>query len=304
MKLAKTNSSSVEDGSPGPPTLPTKGTPSQRILVGMSRLVSVLAGLAAGIWLTIILGEPTLGAIVGTYVLLLFELPRNGAEKRRLRHVINGQYLRLKDSNAQIGRMNHHLQVQSNELNAVRTELERRDSVGAPEARKLIESQRETLQAQARAMEEAQRLIESQERMLDQFEERTQEINNRWDEMVLTMQHVLGSQSNEAHQAQRKLADESGRLTEAFAEQSREMQRTMSDLLHQLALEPRTSNVSVQDSVLVNSLDDVEQRIKAPMISERPSRKVPKIPVLRAKAIPTISEEEDNWIEAFNADLG
>ena len=118
------------------------------------------------------------------------------------------------------------------------------------------------------------------------------------------MQHVLGSQSNEAHQAQRKLADESGRLTEAFAEQSREMQRTMSDLLHQLALEPRTSNVSGQDSVLVHSLDDVEHRIRAPMISERPSRKVPKIPVLRAKAIPTISDEEDNWIEAFNADLG
>ena len=71
----------------------------------MSRLVSVLAGLAAGVWLTIILGEPTLGAIVGSYVLLLFELPRNGAEKRRLRNVINGQYLRLKNTNSQIGRL-------------------------------------------------------------------------------------------------------------------------------------------------------------------------------------------------------
>ena len=30
----------------------------------MSRLVSVLAGLAAGVWLTIILGEPTLGDIL------------------------------------------------------------------------------------------------------------------------------------------------------------------------------------------------------------------------------------------------
>ena len=133
-------------------------------------------------------------------------------------------------------------------MTVVVSELERRDSVGAPEARKLIESQRETLRAQARAMEEALRLIEAQKQMLVQFDERTEDVNQRWNEMIHSMQQVLGSQSNEAHQAQRKLADESGRLTEAFAEQSREMQRTMSDLLHRLALEPRTSNVSVQDS--------------------------------------------------------
>ena len=50
-------------------------------------------------------------------------------------------------------------------------------------------------------MEEAQRLIESQELMLAQFEERTEDVNRRWDEMIHTMQIVLGSQSNEAHQA-------------------------------------------------------------------------------------------------------
>ncbi len=144
----------------------------------MSRLVSVLAGLAAGVWLTIILGEPTLGAIVGSYVLLLFELPRNGAEKRRLRNVINGQYLRLKNTNSQIGRLNQHLQNQNRELSSVRSELNRRDTVGAPEARKLIESRRETLQAQARAMKEAQRLIESQDLMLSQFEERAEDVNH------------------------------------------------------------------------------------------------------------------------------
>ena len=273
----------------------------------MSRLVSILAGIAAGIWLTIILGEPTLGAIVGTYVVLLFELPRSGAEKRRLRHVINGQYLRLKDTGVQIGRMNGQLQTQKQELNSVRSELERRDSVGAPEARKLIESQRETLQAQARAMEEAQRLIQAQELMLAQFEERTDDVNRRWDGMILTMQNVLGSQSSEAHQAQRKLADESGRLTEAFAEQSREMQRTMSDLLHRLALEPRTSNVSVQDSVVVSGSEDMSRSVKVPVISQRPSqrpsRKPPKIPELLLKARPIISENDDNWIEAFNADF-
>ena len=269
-------------------------------MIRMSRLVSLLAGLAAGIWLTIILEEPTVGVIIGTYVMLLFELPRNGAEKRRLRNVINGQYIRLKDAVSQIGKLDYHLRTQSQELTSAVSELERRDSVGAPEARRLIESQRETLQAQARAMEEAHRLIASQELMLAQFEERTDDVNRRWDEMMNTMQKVLGTQSNEAHQAQQKLADESGRLTEAFAEQSREMQRTMSDLLHRLALEPRTSNISMKDSVVVGGYDEPKTGIQIPIISERPSRKIPNIPDLILKARPVNLENDDDWVEAFN----
>ena len=270
----------------------------------MSRLVSLLAGLAAGIWLTIILQEPTVGIIIGTYVVLLFELPRNGAEKRRLRHVINGQYLRLKDAASRIGTLDQHLRLRNQELTSAVSELERRDAVGAPEARRLIESQRATLQAQARAMEEAQRLIESQELMLAQFEERTEDVNRRWDEMIHTMQIVLGSQSNEAHQAQQKLADESGRLTEAFAEQSREMQRTMSDLLHRLALEPRTSNVSVTDSVVVSGSDDPPASVRMPIIADRPSkksaRKIPNIPDMVLQPRPINAENDDDWVEAFN----
>ena len=297
------NSFLIECGSPGQPTILPIGDLCQNILIGMSRLVSVLAGLAAGVWLTIIIGEMALGAIVGTCVVFVFEAARNGSEKRKLRNVINGQYLRLKNTNSHIGRLNQHMHNQNHELTSIRSELERRDSVGAPEARKLIQSQRETLQAQARAMEQAQKLIEAQELMLAQFEERTEDVNRRWDEMIHTMQQVLGSQSNQAHQAQRKLADESGRLTEAFAEQSREMQRTMGDLLHRLALEPRTSNVSVQDSVVVSSTENVERELRIPVISERPLRKVPKIPHLSLTRPSKNNGNDDDWIEAFNADF-
>ena len=94
-------------------------------------------------------------------------------------------------------------------------------------------------------MEEAQRLIESQELMLAQFEERTEDVNRRWEEMIHTMQIVLGSQSNEAHQAQQKLADESGRRTEAFAEQSREMQRTTCCFGSHWSLGPQTSRLPI-----------------------------------------------------------
>ena len=100
-------------GFPGPPISHYIWGQCQNKSIGMSRLVSLLAGLAAGIWLTIILQEATVGIIIGTYVVLLFELPRNGAEKRRLRYVINGQYLRLKDAASRIGTLDQHLRLQT-----------------------------------------------------------------------------------------------------------------------------------------------------------------------------------------------
>jgi hypothetical protein len=78
----------------------------------------------------------------------------------------------------------------------------------------------------------------------------------------------------------------------------------MTDLLHRLALEPRTSNVSVQDSVLVSgSNEDISHAIKVPVISERPSRKTPVIPDVHLKARPVTRNNEDNWIDAYNADF-
>jgi len=71
----------------------------------------------------------------------------------------------------------------------------------------------------------------------------------------------------------------------------------MTDLLHRLALEPRTSNVSVQDSVVMTAVDEKPPKVRTPTIAERPSRKIPKIPNLGI-----FSENDEHWIEAFNAE--
>jgi hypothetical protein len=274
----------------------------------MSRLFSALASLAVGFWLAAILGQPMIGVSVGVLTLLLFELPRSAAEKRRLHLIANAQTLRLQDANAQIARLDYHIQLQSNELGMALSEIERRDSVGAPEARKLIESQRATLAAQALAMDEAKQLIEAQEKMGTQFENRTEDARKRWEDMVEKMDRVLQIQTRQAETAQQHLADESGHLSEAFAENSREMQRTMSDLLRQLALEPRTSHVSVQDSVLMgdprNPPVDAARIVVGPHLSTRHSRKPPKVPKVRlkARALPG-DDPSGRWVEAFNEDL-
>ncbi len=272
----------------------------------MSKLFSISVSVAAGIWISTIQAEPIIGLAAGFLILMLFEIPRNSAEKRRLRIISDSQALRLQDANAQINRLDYHIQQQSQELKSALTEIERRDSVGAPEARKLIQNQRTTLQAQASAMEEAKKLIESQEKMLKQLEIRTEDARGRWEDMVETMERVLRIQAEQADMAQRRLADESGRLTEAFTDNSMEMQRTMSELLERLALEPRTSNVSVKDSVVMGGSSPPEIKetvsvIVGPHLNQSP-REIPRVPVVKLKARPLPTKGE-HWVDAFNEDL-
>jgi hypothetical protein len=271
----------------------------------MSRLFSISASVGIGVWLSTTLSDPYLGVTGGVLMLLLFEVPRNSAEKRRLRIIGDSQTLRLQDANAQISRLDYHIQQQSHELQTALSEIERRDSVGAPEARKLIESQRATLQAQSSAMDEAKKLIESQEKMLKQLEIRTEDARGRWEDMVETMERVLRIQAEQADLAQRRLADESGRLTEAFAENSMEMQRTMTELLHRLALEPRTSTVSVKDSVVMGSTPAESKETISVVVGphlKKPSRKIPRVPVVKLDARPLPTKGE-HWVDAFNEDL-
>jgi hypothetical protein len=156
-------------------------------------------------------------------------------------------------------------------------------------------------------MDEAKQLIEAQEKMGTQFESRTEDARKRWEEMVEKMDRVLRIQTHQAETAQQHLADESGHLSEAFAENSREMQRTMSDLLRQLALQPRTSHVSVQDSVLMgdsrNPPVDAARIVVGPHLSARPSHKPPKVPKVRLKARALPDDPSGHWVEAFNEDL-
>jgi hypothetical protein len=263
--------------------------------------------LGLGVWIASALRDPFFGIAAGIGTMLLFEIFENNVEKRRLRHIGESQTLRLQDASMHIQRLDSILQRQSGELSNALHEIERRDSVGAPEARKLIESQRVTLQAQSNAMEEAKKLIGSQEKMLKQLEVNTEDARGRWEDMVETMERVLKIQAEHADVAHRRLADESGRLSDAFAENNREMQRTMTELLQQLALEPRTSNVSVQDSVVMNSnahasAEEAVRIVVGPHLKKRSSRKTPHIPVVKLKARP-LGKKSEQWVDAFNEDL-
>lgn len=188
------------------------------------------------------------GGILAT---ILYDSPYNARERRKYTKIASEQAIRISYGENQLSTLVNQcdqLQMMLNgrdqQLQSALGELERRDSVGAPEARKLIVSQRKALKAQKKSMEEAQQLIRSQQRLLNTLETQTNSGYDRWEETLATLERMLAHQASHNKSTEQQLLDE-------VTQGNRELQRTLTDLLGQLAMEPRTSQVNVQDSVVM-----------------------------------------------------
>ncbi len=281
----------------------------------MPRLRAVIAGCITAGALTLQIFDPIIAFGTGLCVMLLVDLPFNAVEKKRLRISHATQVRNLQQANIQIHHLAHRIELQAGQLTGALSELERRDSVGAPEARNLIESQRATLAVQAKAMEEAKLLIRAQEEMMARIDQRVVDEKSNWEHTIRTLEKVLEAQAEQARIAQQSLQDEKSQLSSAVAESSHEMQKSMTQLLERLATEPRTSNVSVQDSVVMQSnqspegtgLGELVQLEVKPVpprkrvVKPRSGRNPNPLPI-KLVARPLQVSERD-WVEAFNEDL-
>jgi hypothetical protein len=156
-------------------------------------------------------------------------------------------------------------------------------------------------------MEEAQRLIRSQQRLLNKLESQTENGHGRWEETLATLERMLANQAAHSNDSQQQMLEE-------ITDGNRELQRALTDLLQQLAMEPRSSNVNVQDSVLMGSeladhLDD--PILRRPSQNPRASRtRAPhRLRIVELKAIP-ISQvgepqttTEERWLKSLPDDL-
>ncbi len=218
----------------------------------MPRLRAMMVGALLGVWLFNELGAAVeMAAGGGILATILFDSPYNARERRKYSKLASEQAIRISYGEEQLSSLANQcnqLQImvhdRDSQLRAALGELERRDSVGAPEARKLIQSQRKALKAQKRSMEEAQQLIRSQQRLLNRLETQTNTGHDRWEETLASLERMLANQAVHDKTTEQQLLDE-------VTQGNRELQRTLTDLLQQLALEPRTSNVNVQDSVVM-----------------------------------------------------
>mgnify|MGYP003981755057 CR=1 FL=1 len=170
-------------------------------------------------WISLIIWHDNIvafwAAILGFF---LAERMTHGAHKRKLlqqHNVLNRRLLLANDTihgmDEQLISTQEQLTINNDKLSIAIIELERRDAVGSPATRELIKRQDETLAIQSSAIAEN---AKSHERAMEMFS-------------------VLE------------------RAVCAQGEQGREMLSKMSQIVERLALEPRNTTVTMQDSVLV-----------------------------------------------------
>lgn len=231
------------------------------MFIGMPRIRAILGGALLGAWLFGAVGVVIEFSVAsGIVASILYDVPHNSQRRRRLSKIASEQAIRISYGEQQLltfvtqcEQLNGMVNTRDQQLHTALNELDRRDSVGAPEARKLIESQRRALKAQKKSMEEAQQLIRAQQRMLNKLESQTNSGHERWEETLASLERMLSNQANHNKSTEQQLLDE-------VTHGNRELQRTLTDLLQQLAMEPRTSNVNVQDSVVIRNQSEVDQR--------------------------------------------
>jgi len=262
-------------------------------LTVMPRIRAILVGaFVGGFFLFELWASIPLSIGIGLTAMLAVDYPWQSSERRRMTRHAHDQTLRLQYSGQQVHALNQRLaQVEASledrqaRLQNTLIELERRDTVGAPEARRLIDDQKETLDAQKQAMEEAQRLIRAQQSMLERLEQQTVDGHGRWEETLASLERMLANQANLSTGAQKHVLEE-------ICEGNRELQRALTQVLSRLAMTPRSSEVHVTDSVVMGAVGhDVGQKTPTP----------PPIPVIDI-GLPQRTSTE-TWLKALPEDL-
>lgn len=102
--------------------------------------------------LTLFMVEPTLALSVSIFLGVLIESTQHSAEVNEL--MKQGRSLRhqLSSSNTRIGQLQAALQKTSRDLNSAVLEINRRDAIGSPATRALLDRQEEALLAQKKAL--------------------------------------------------------------------------------------------------------------------------------------------------------
>ena len=246
----------------------------------MPRTIAIIAGFASSYYLWLHWPAPIPTITTGIIVMILVDAPYNASNHRRYKMLSMSQSRTL-------GRLTNELRDVRNRFDqldhfakGMEDELERRDAIGAPEARKLLDEQRRTLAIQAGAIKETMTAIDKQSQMLDGIRQSQNYENERWNQIMGMIDLLLDGQARRTEDSRERVMEDVRRVNREAMENNRSVQEMLRDLLTDLAKLPRHQTISVADSVLVSN-------------SKKESIALPDLPM----------NVSDSWVRALEEDM-
>ena len=225
----------------------------------MPRSIAIILGFSAAYYFWSLWPAPIPTITAGIIVMLLVDVPYNASNHRRYKRLClekakEGQRLsgELRDIRKHFNQLNRF----SRELE---DELARRDAIGAPEARKLLDEQRRALAIQEGAMRETMRAIDKQNQMMIKNQELLDGIrqsqgfeSERWNQMMVMIESLMDGQARRNENTRAQAMEDARRVNQEVIENNKSVQGMLSNLLSDIARLPRNQTISVADSVMVS----------------------------------------------------
>lgn len=246
----------------------------------MPRTIAIITGFVSSYYLWLHWPAPIPTITTGIIMMILVDAPYNASNHRRYKMLSMSQSRTL-------GRLTNELRDVRNRFDqldhfakGMEEELERRDAIGAPEARKLLDEQRRTLAIQAGAIKETMTAIDKQSQMLNGIRQSQSYENERWNQIMEMIDYLLDGQARRTEDSRERVMEDVRRVNREAMENNRSVQGMLSDLLTDLAKLPRHQTISVADSVLVSD-------------SKKESIALPDLPM----------KVTDSWVRALEEDM-
>ncbi|CAI8211695.1 MAG: Uncharacterised protein [Methanobacteriota archaeon] len=225
----------------------------------------------------------------GLVLMILVDAPHHASRHRHFRKMSTMQSKDMERLNRQL-RTNRRAYIDlEHSAQSMQTELERRDAVGAPEARRLLDEQRRAMSLQSEALREAKRMLSQQHRVMQQNQSLLDRISTtqdngveRWEQMMTSIERLLDGQARRTETAHARVMADTRRSNDEVTRNNRTIQDFLSEIVTQMARIPREQTIQLNDSVLMSEA------------KESIGIRLPELP----------AQNIDSWVRALEEDLG
>ncbi len=225
----------------------------------------------------------------GLVLMILVDAPHHASRHRHFRKMSTMQSKDMERLNRQL-RTNRRSYIDlEHSAQSMQTELERRDAVGAPEARRLLDEQRRAMSLQSEALREAKRMLSQQHRVMQQNQSLLDRISTtqdngveRWEQMMTSIERLLDGQARRTETAHARVMADTRRSNDEVTRNNRTIQDFLSEIVTQMARIPREQTIQLNDSVLMSEA------------KESIGIRLPELP----------TQNIDSWVRALEEDLG